>query len=183
MKLLREYIGKILNAQSDLVIPPPPPKHFRIKELSVIQKQYYNRYNPDSIQDSLDSIVDTFDNFLMSAGIRSQKDLLEQLKNETLPIIHMHKNYFNSLRPKDLAHKHNIDFKSDFLESAQSPSYPSGHATQAYYVAFKLIKLYPGLKTELLELANMISQARIDRGVHFPSDIEAGKILALKMVS
>ena len=112
---------------------------------------------------------------------RSQKDLINQFKLETIPTIHLHKNYFNSLRPSELAEKHGIDFDSDYLESAQTPSYPSGHTTQAYYIASKLSLIYPKLKKYFFEMANMIAQSRIDRGVHFPSDNRAGIMLALRL--
>ena len=81
-----------------------------------------------------------------------------------------------------MANINGIQFKSDYLDSAQSPSYPSGHTTQAYYIAEKLSSMYPELRKKFLTLANMISQSRIDRGVHFPSDIAGGKILAYKII-
>lgn len=181
MKLLREYIRELVDQESDLMIPPPPTEFERIQELPEIQRQYHSRYNPEEIQDALDSVTGSFNSLLTAAGILSQENLLKQLKNEILPIIDLHKNYFDVERPNELARRHNIDFKSDYLESAQTPSYPSGHSAQAYYVATKLSKLYPGLVEELLAMAEMISQARVDRGVHYPSDIAAGKMLGLKL--
>lgn len=182
MKLLREYVREMLDRRYSLMVPSPPPEDYRVKELAIIQNQYHNRYNPNDIQDALDSIAESFDTFLVSHGLCSQEDLLKQLTKEVLPIIYFHKKYFNSLRPKDLARKYNVDFKCDYIKSAQSPSYPSGHAAQAHYIALMLSNLYPELKEGLAELANMISQARLDRGVHFPSDIIAGKLLAVELI-
>ena len=119
---------------------------------------------------------------IVSVAKAANKDkLLAQLRNEILPIIDSYKNYFKMERPNELARRYNIDFKIDYLKSAQTPSYPSGHSAQAYYIATKLSKLYPSLTKELMTMANMIAQARIDRGVHFLSDIEAGKLLGLKL--
>lgn len=181
MNLLREYIRKLIDQETDLMIPPPPTESDRIKELSEIQRQYHSRYNPEEIQDALDSVAGSFNSLLTAAGILSQENLLKQLKNEILPIIDLHKNYFDIERPNELARRHNIDFKSDYLESAKTQSYPSGHSAQAYYIAEKLSKIYPGLSRELMTMADMISQSRIDRGVHFPSDIKAGKLLGMKL--
>ena len=181
MKLLREYICETLDQQNGLMIPPPPSEQRRVEELFVIQKQYYGRHNRESIQGILDDVVKTFDIVMSAKGIRGQKNLIAQLKEEIVPVILIHKEYFNSPRPKELAVQKNIDFISDDLESANSPSYPSGHTAQAYYIALELSKIYPSLREALMGLANMISQARVDRGVHFPSDIEAGKSLGIKL--
>ena len=180
-KILAEFVTEVLNQESQILIPFPPEVEHRLKELPKIQSQYYSRHNPEIIQPVLDDITKSFDLVLTLSGIRSQKNLINQLKLETIPIIHLHKNYFNALRPNEFAEKHGVDFKSDYLESAQTPSYPSGHTTQAYYVAMKLSALYPNLKKYFFKMADMIAQARIDRGVHFPSDNEAGKLLAIRI--
>ena len=181
--LISELSDQSLKSEEDLLIPPPPELNYRIAELEIIQNQYHNRYNPESIQDTLDDVVDPFNAVLTSAGIRSQKDLLSQFVIEVIPAIHFHKNFFNAPRPHELARDHGIIFTSDYLDSAQSPSYPSGHTTQAYYIAHKLSSIYPDLKKSFFEVANMIAQSRIDRGVHFPSDNKAGILLAKKILS
>ena len=71
-----------------------------------------------------------------------------------------------------------VDFEFDYLESAQTPSYPSGHTAQAFWVAHNLSDMFPELEREFFRLAQMIADSRIDRGVHFPSDNRAGKALA-----
>ncbi len=45
----------------------------------------------------------------------------------------------------------------------------------------KLSQIFPELKNDLFAIANMIAESRIDRGVHFPSDNTAGKLLASKL--
>jgi hypothetical protein len=181
MNLLEIYASAVLSAEKNILIPQPPGTNERIKELKAVKNQYYNRYNPESIQDQLDKVKDSFDLLLNSYGIFNEKKLINLLSERIIPFIKEHKNYYNALRPNELAEKNNIIFEFDYLSSANSPSYPSGHAAQAYYIALKLSLLHPDLKDELIELANMISQARIDRAVHFKSDIDAGKLLALKV--
>jgi hypothetical protein len=44
-------------------------------------------------------------------------------------------------------------------------------------MAGKLSKKFPELKEKLVNLAERIAQTRVDAGVHFPSDIEAGKAI------
>jgi hypothetical protein len=60
-------------------------------------------------------------------------------------------------------------------------SFPSGHSYGAYFIASKLSQKYPHLVDGLFLLADRIARSRIQAGVHYPSDVEAGKMLALKM--
>jgi hypothetical protein len=60
-------------------------------------------------------------------------------------------------------------------------SFPSGHSYGAYFIASKLSQKYPHLVDGLFLLADRIAKSRIQAGVHYPSDVEAGKLLALKM--
>ena len=181
--ILREFIRVALKTpQQEILIPPPPSESERTQELDQIQRQYHDRFNEESDQDLLDDVSKTFDTALISSGKESHYRLINDLKLEIVPTIDFHKAHFNIERPYVLASKQGIDFKSDFLKSAQTPSYPSGHTAQAYYIAEKLSRMYPEMRPKLLDTANMISQARIDRGVHFPSDIKGGILLAKKML-
>jgi hypothetical protein len=54
----------------------------------------------------------------------------------------------------------------------KTPSYPAGHTFQSYYLAKKLGEMYPGKKDFFLNLSNQIDQARINAGIHYPSDGE-----------
>lgn len=182
MDLLRKYIREALEKSTEILIPPPPPMEYRVQELEAITYQYHNRFNPEVLQHVLDDdMVKVFDSLLVASGLDSQAPLIEQFKEEVLPVIHLHKDHFDLGRPNELADQHGIPFKFDYLESAQTPTYPSGHTTQAFYTAIKLSRIFPQITEDLFVLANMIAESRIDRGVHFPSDNEAGKLLAAKL--
>jgi hypothetical protein len=60
-------------------------------------------------------------------------------------------------------------------------SFPSGHSYGAYYIAINLSKKYPHLEGGLQNLADRIAKSRIQAGVHYPSDVQAGKELAFKL--
>jgi hypothetical protein len=45
-----------------------------------------------------------------------------------------------------------------------------------------LIKKYPHLEPGLLALADKIAKTRVQAGVHYPSDIAAGRAMAEQMV-
>ena len=60
-------------------------------------------------------------------------------------------------------------------DTDDSPSFPSGHAIEAYALAEVLGERYPDKKDELDKMASKISKSRVQMGNHFPSDIEVGE--------
>ena len=61
--------------------------------------------------------------------------------------------------------------------SANSPSYPSGHAYQAWVLCERLSGLYPELANRLRQTADRCAGVRVIAGLHFPSDGEFSKKL------
>jgi acid phosphatase (class A) len=62
-------------------------------------------------------------------------------------------------------------------------SYPSGHAMNAWSWALILTEARPDKATELLKLGREGGESRVICGVHYPSDIEAGRSLGAGMVA
>ena len=185
MKNLRSYIRRVVVEISQKTtptgnpLPNPPSLRDRIKELEKIRERRIRPVTPPEYSKILDTgMVDIFNRAVVSAGYPDHHEKIRALKNQILPEIIFYKNYFNEMRPRELAEEMGELFDYDNLESAQTPSYPSGHTAQAFYVAWVLSKDFPDLTSTLFLIANMIGESRIDRGVHFPSDNEAGKILA-----
>lgn len=58
-----------------------------------------------------------------------------------------------------------------------SPSYPSGHATVGALMAILLADMVPEHRGALFARGWEYGDARVISGVHFPSDVEAGRIL------
>lgn len=63
-----------------------------------------------------------------------------------------------------------------------SPSYPSGHATVGAMMAILLAQMVPEHRAALFVRGWDYGQARIVSGVHFPSDVEAGRVLGTLLV-
>ena len=55
-------------------------------------------------------------------------------------------------------------------------SYPSGHATFGYSTAVLLANMLPEKRAVIFARADVYGEHRVVMGVHFPSDVEAGKI-------
>lgn len=61
-------------------------------------------------------------------------------------------------------------------------SYPSGHSTYGTYVALLLAEMVPEKRDQLLARGREYGYSRVINGVHFPTDVEAGRIAATVMV-
>ena len=64
------------------------------------------------------------------------------------------------------------------LDTANTPSYPSGHATEGALIAEVLSSLYPEHKSKFYEFAGLVARARVLQGVHYTRDGEASMMLA-----
>jgi hypothetical protein len=62
------------------------------------------------------------------------------------------------------------------------PSYPSGHAAMVYLWAELIASFRPELTDPLMGAAFQVSNHRVIAGLHYPSDIEGGRQLAVAMV-
>ena len=80
---------------------------------------------------------------------------------------------FNRARPKQV----NKSINTLRSLSAQTPAYPSGHAFQAYLIAKTYSKKYPELTEKLWNLADKCAFARINAGLHYPSDSMCSKYI------
>ncbi len=63
------------------------------------------------------------------------------------------------------------------LLSEESTSYPSGHSTRATVWAEILANIFPDKRNALLERGRQIGFDRVIAGVHFPSDVYAGRVI------
>jgi acid phosphatase (class A) len=61
-------------------------------------------------------------------------------------------------------------------EKANDWSYPSGHATFGYTTAVLLANMVPEKRAAIFARADVYAEHRIVMGVHFPSDVEAGRL-------
>jgi acid phosphatase (class A) len=66
--------------------------------------------------------------------------------------------------------------KSCETSMSASPSYPSGHATFGWLEGIVLARMVPEKSAEIFARAAMFAHNRLVCGVHYPSDIEAGRI-------
>lgn len=81
------------------------------------------------------------------------------------------------------ARPYHLEPKLDPLARISSPSFASGHTLWAYIHAFIWSELVPEKRKEFLAKAYEVGESREIMGIHYPSDEEAARILAHKMLS
>ena len=186
MKQLRQYIKNIIleyhHVTKDTGIAPPPRES--IEELNKVIFQYNNRYNPEHLQHDLDVQMEVlFDDVIKNAGYESMEETIKDIKEQPSNVVLKLKNIYRRQRPDTVAKSFGVDWSGDGVHMGTDDTfaYPSGHTCQAYFIALNLSDIYPELKQQFFDIAEMVAQSRVDRGVHFPSDLDAGRDLAFKL--
>lgn len=118
-----------------------------------------------------DSIAYAFQNIIPEKTVIDLKHEIIQYK--VLIPIAFFKYIINRPRPWQInSNIHKLESKTD-----KTPSFPAGHAFQAYYLAKKYSKKYPELENQLYMIAEKCDQCRIAAGIHYPSDGKFSKQL------
>ncbi|MFZ6758159.1 acid phosphatase [Undibacterium sp. Ji50W] len=87
------------------------------------------------------------------------------------PITDPAKEFWRQPRPHQYS-----DLVKPVVNRSKSFSYPSGHATAGTLMAVLLANMLPEKKTEIMQRGVEYANNRLIAGIHFRSDIEAGKI-------
>lgn len=158
--------------------PLPPPPQTTPEELEEV-----SRHQQEAAHDPVRSIMikmfdqsftDDFLKLLPKGSAHLFRPLLELLQHDCTTLLYREKLLHGRPRPKVWAKKHGIPFKAYELNTERNPSYPSYHAATSRLIAHALSEVFPH-RAELFEkLAKSIAHSRVDAGVHFPSDIQAG---------
>lgn len=72
-----------------------------------------------------------------------------------------------------------VDSGIKALSVEKSFGYPSGHGTRGMLYALVLAEIFPSRREALLVHGRALGWHRVQSGVHYPSDIQAGRVLGL----
>ncbi len=108
-------------------------------------------------------------------------EVLSRVSRDVRPVIDPPKDLFARKRPFVGGKSHICVTRDASLEA--SFSYPSGHSTASWASALVLAELAPDRATEILMRARAYAESRVVCGVHFPSDLEAGRTGASALVA
>lgn len=165
------------NPELTIKEPPSNDSHKTKAEL-----HYLLGYNEGVIDNKMvkdyDDIVPSFMTYVQKNNLQVSADELTEIFKQSSKFITKLKYKFNRPRPYQVAEHYGIkDFKRHKLDSAQSPSYPSGHAVQGRLIARYLSDKDPEHKNEYMMIGHNISESRIMARAHFPSDRKYGDMI------
>ncbi len=179
---------RILDAKAfdpSRILPPPPTdgSERQKAELAEVQRAY-------ALPDAGRKALAQWDNdhedpslFAPTIGLKFDMEtlpataaLLDLAQNEASVASGMGKKYFKRIRP--WAQDKTISPCDGADQDKPNTSYPSGHASIGYTLAFVLTELMPERGAALQERAFDYAYSREICGDHFPSDTEASHTLA-----
>jgi acid phosphatase (class A) len=165
-----------------LIMPPPPPADSQAQkdDLKAVQDAQKNRTEAQvksALADNLLTIFDFVSNVL-GPDFRKEKlpvatGFFENVFRDQIEVCLEIKEHYNRKRPFVV----DPEIKPVYNQQA-NPSYPSGHATTGYVYAAILSMMVPEKAYAIFERASVYGRNRVISGVHFPTDVEAGKTSA-----
>lgn len=153
------------------------------RELVRMSNEINQTEDTDDIVERYDDLLNGFITICKKNGLEFNKGYMESLIDEAGEIIIKVKYKYNRPRPFQLAPILGIPLKTEMVETAKSPSFPSGHACQSKLIANVLSILYPELEDKFQKQAEKVAYSRYIGGLHFPSDIVYGVELADWMIN
>lgn len=104
--------------------------------------------------------------------------LAERVEDDVRIYVRAAKDHFRRLRPYEIEPR-----LEPCIENVKGDlSYPSGHAAFAWALYFLLKDMVPERRTELEARTREYARQRMVCGVHFPSDLEAGRLAASRVM-
>lgn len=174
------YISASAVALEKILAPPPaPPSQAYQDDLQAVLDLQRSRTEADIKESQADAELSPF-RFADVLGPEFRADklpfttkFLRRVLSDASPCIGAAKNRFDRPRP--------FTASTEVIPVADKPggdSYPSGHALYGHVVGTLLALMVPEKSAELFARGARYARNRVVGGVHYPTDIEAGRIAA-----
>lgn len=131
---------------------------------------------------------ESFKSFGCAAGVRIGPDttptlarMMLRIEGDAIPVYEPIKAYYNRVRPPIGNKKPICVPRERWIET--SGSYPSGHSLIGWSWGLVLAELIPERSTQLVARGRDFGESRVICGVHWQSDVEAGRELGSVLVA
>lgn len=173
-KKLKYFHDEVLDIIPRINYPSGNTEKFK-NDLEEVERCYNNpSFETNFLKESDENIESLFKQYCKEAGHdRIDWKKIDEILKDVDSIILKLKFEYNRPRPINYFEKES-DFK---LKYKKSPSFPSGHTAISYFLCDVLSHNFPEMRQDLQTLASLIGQSRIENAVHFPTDIEFGRIV------
>jgi acid phosphatase (class A) len=163
-----------------LLVPPPADASSHTKaeidELLSIQRDRTREAAAEAATDAADRSIFRL-GYMLGAGFTRERlpivaSFFERLGEDGMNVVDQAKRTWSRSRPFEL----NADIRPCCVVQSGSVSYPSGHAALGYLNAIVLGNMIPEKREAIFERAAQYGANRMVCGVHYSSDVEAGRI-------
>ena len=165
--------------------PPTNSSIVTKQELKILQSYEVYRKDAKEFMELVDTkLMKPFKRYFKKNDLDMKLiDEVTVLKDNLAPIVLQLKVHYNRPRPHKLAKALTFFRQANFnvypLKTAETPAYPSGHATEGRFVSLYLADRVPfEHKGNIKKIGDDIGNSRQIGGVHYPSDTEFGHNLA-----
>ena len=172
------------NPDAISMLPPPPPvgSPEQQAELDEVRAVYHAATDADKAAAFAEKKFSVF-NFTPAVGAFFTPDNLPKttaffarVQADAAKVTDAGKDFFNRPRP----FMTDTNLQNGKLE--QTLSYPSGHSSESMVLALVLTGLVPDKQDAIIAHARQMGWHRIQIARHYPSDIYAGRVLAMAIV-
>jgi acid phosphatase (class A) len=164
----------------DLLGPPPSPDSAQgKKDLQAVVEAQGSRTAAEIAQAKADNCFSIFAfSGVIGAGFEPSRlpftvVFFHRVFDDGMHGVAGAKKYFN--RPRPFVAEKEI---TTVVPQPANASYPSGHATFAYMTAILLAEMVPEKADAIFERAADFAHNRVIAGVHYPTDVAAGRVSA-----
>jgi acid phosphatase (class A) len=178
---------------ASVVVPPPPADGSTASAIELTNlhsltasrtPERLARAEHDAAVEDATVIAEVFGPALDLRRLPATRLLFADLRNEDGVAAKAAKKYFRRPRPWEVDAALAADpAHADCDPGEPNTSYPSGHATMGYAAAEVFAQLMPGNAQLILARASDYAESRLICAAHFPSDLEAGHVLATALVA
>ncbi|HEX2964929.1 MAG TPA: phosphatase PAP2 family protein [Syntrophorhabdaceae bacterium] len=179
------YIAPSQVALSKVIQPPPANSQAQKDDLKAVQAAQKTRTEAQIKTALADNSVLTvfFANDVLGPNFTKENlkiaaPFFDRVFADQIEACLEIKEHFNRQRPFVI----DPEIKPIYQQSA-NPSFPSGHATTGYVYTIILSMMVPEKTQELYDRAEAYGRNRVIAGVHFPTDVEAGRVSAAVIVN
>jgi hypothetical protein len=125
---------------------------------------------PTSAVKEQDKAKKYFRTHIEDLGLNYPKNEIDSIIKDSKSIIYQLKYHYNRPRPAQVAKAYGLKFHEEPLDTANTPSYPSGHAIQGRLLSRVLSSKYPEYTNDIMKLGDNVANSRLIAKVHFVSD-------------
>ncbi|MBN3723067.1 acid phosphatase [Burkholderia sp. Ac-20379] len=164
-----------------LLAPPPEPgSAAQRRDLEAVLTVQNTRTSEEvaagiaDVQKSVFRFADVLGPAFMPENLPKLAALFEVANHEASLAVKPAKAYFHRARPYVASSQVHPTVPEHAAGAYES--YPSGHATMGYLDAILLANMVPEKRAEIYARGRLFGEHRVVDGVHYPSDVEAGRI-------